>query len=40
MPLLRVLYTAYDPSGTVIEIVDSVFPSDRHAFVDAFDIDD
>jgi GntR family transcriptional regulator len=38
VPLLRVLHTAYDPSGAVIEIVDSVFPSDRHAFVDAFDI--
>jgi GntR family transcriptional regulator len=40
VPVLRVLYTAYDPSGPVIEIVDSVFPSDRHAFVDAFDISD
>lgn len=40
LPGVRVLYTAYDPSGTVIEIVDSVFRSDRHAFVDAFDISD
>lgn len=40
VPVLRVLYTAYDPEGAVIEVVDSVFPSDRHAFVDAFDIGD
>lgn len=39
LPVLRVLYTAYDASGQVIEIVDSVFPSDRHTFVDAFDLD-
>lgn len=39
VPVLRLLYTAYDPSGAVIEIVDSLFPSDRHAFVDAFEID-
>lgn len=38
LPVLRVLYTAYDPHGVVIEVVDSVFPSDRHAFIDEFDL--
>ncbi|HSK92172.1 MAG TPA: GntR family transcriptional regulator [Euzebyales bacterium] len=39
LPVLRVLYAAYDPTGDVIEVVDSLFPSDRHAFFDSFDLD-
>lgn len=39
VPVLRVLYCASDADGAVIEVVDSVFPSDRHAFVDSFDLD-
>jgi GntR family transcriptional regulator len=39
LPVLRVLYSAYDGSGNAIEIVDSVFPGDRHAFFDSFDLD-
>jgi GntR family transcriptional regulator len=38
LPVLRLLYAAYDGSGQAIEVVDSVFPSDRHTFVDAFDL--
>jgi GntR family transcriptional regulator len=38
-PVLRVLYAAYDTNGRAIEVVDSVFPSDRHAFFDSFDLD-
>jgi hypothetical protein len=34
-----VLYAAYDTNGRAIEVVDSVFPSDRHAFFDSFDLD-
>ena len=40
MPVLRVLYAAYDTAGRAIEVVDSVFPSDRHAFFDSFDLDE
>lgn len=39
LPVIRVLYSAYDAAGQVIEVVDSVFPSDRHTFVDAFDLE-
>ena len=38
MPVLRVLYAAFDEDARPIEIVESVFPSDRHAFVDSFDL--
>lgn len=38
-PVLRVLYAAYDTEGRAVEVVDSVFPSDRHAFFDSFDLD-
>ncbi len=39
VPVLRVLHTSYDRSGAVIEVVDSLFPSDRHVFIDVFDLD-
>ncbi|MBW3605320.1 MAG: GntR family transcriptional regulator [Actinobacteria bacterium] len=39
LPVIRVLYAAYDAAGQAIEVVDSVFPSDRHTFVDAFDLE-
>lgn len=39
LPVLRMLYSAYDDRGEAIEVVDSLFPSDRHAFVDDFDLD-
>jgi len=39
IPVLRLLYAAYDKQGEAIEVVDSVFPSDRHVFFDSFDLD-
>lgn len=39
LPVLRMLYAAFDEDGKAIEVVESVFPSDRHAFLDSFDLD-
>ena len=38
VPVARVLRTAYDTSGTVIEVLDSILPADRYQFRYVIDV--
>ncbi len=38
VPVARVLRTAYDASGTVIEVLDSILPADRYLFRYVIDV--
>ncbi|MGH8901399.1 MAG: GntR family transcriptional regulator [Egibacteraceae bacterium] len=38
IPVLRLLHAAYDADGQSLEVVDSIFPADRHELYDEFDL--